>query len=275
MFHLSIPPLSQQRSLTGIIAQSAQQTGVDFQYLVAQAQLESGLRPDAKAATSSATGLYQFIDQTWMGLIKEKGDQYGLGWAEKAISRNRNGQFSIADKSQKNAILALRNDAQLSANMAGEFASDNKAYLEDRIGREPESVDLYLAHFLGPAGAAKFLNHLDASPQGAAASHFQSAARANRSIFFNRHGEAHSFESIRDRFEQKLADAVTLVGSGNGLPTNGNMLPSSDGAARMVQPEDYLRIAQAHARDHETTTQSKPFSEPARAAYLMLATLGM
>ena len=48
----------------GAIARASESTGVDFDYLLAQARLESGLNPDAKARSSSATGLYQFIDST-------------------------------------------------------------------------------------------------------------------------------------------------------------------------------------------------------------------
>ncbi|WP_108812580.1 flagellar biosynthesis protein FlgJ [Sphingorhabdus sp. Alg231-15] len=275
MSNLSITPQAARHDLTGVIAQSAQRTGVDFQYLVAQAQLESGMRADAKAQTSSATGLYQFIDQTWLGLVKEKGDQYGLGWAQSAISRNSNGHLSVGDQAQKTRILSLRTNPGLSANLAGEFARDNSAYLEQRIGRKPESVDLYLAHFLGPAGAAKFLTRMDRNPSGSAASAFPHAARANHNIFFDRSGNARSFEAIRDRFERKLSDAVDLVGSGKDLPASGKSLPASTDASRTVQPEDYLRIAQAHAADQNNLNTPKPFSEPARAAYLMLATLGM
>jgi len=275
MSNLSITNLTERRDLPSVIAQSAQRTGVDFQYLVAQAQLESGMRADAKASTSSATGLYQFIDQTWLGLVKEKGDQYGLGWAQNAISRNSNGRLIVADKYQKSSILALRNDPTLSANLAGEFARDNSQYLEQRTGRKPESVDLYLAHFLGPVGAAKFLNKMENSPAASAAPAFPKAARSNHNIFYNSAGNARSFEDIRGRFERKLADAVDVVGRGNALPTRGNILPQSDGEAQTVQPEDYLRIARAHVDDKNHLNLPKPFSEPARAAYLMLATLGI
>ncbi|WP_109357476.1 flagellar biosynthesis protein FlgJ [Sphingorhabdus sp. EL138] len=280
MPNLSITNLHQQHNLKSVIAQSAQRTGVDFQYLIAQAQLESGMRADAKARTSSATGLYQFIDQTWLGLVKDKGDQYGLGWAQNAISRRPNGQLTVADRAQKSSILALRNNPEISAHLAGEFARDNSAYLQQQTGRKPESVDLYLAHFLGPAGAAKFLNRMDSNPAASAASVFPKAARANHNIFFDKKGQARSFEDIRGRFEQKLANAVDLVGGGKGLPKNGNILPQSDSAIPTVQPEDYLRIAQAHVIDANTVGENhsnspKPFSQPARAAYLMLATLGM
>lgn len=275
MSNISITNAIGPRDLPSVIAQSAERTGVDFQYLIAQAELESGMRPDAKAQTSSATGLYQFIEQTWLGLVKEKGDKYGVGWAQDAIARNANGKLSVANNAEKSAILSLRNNAELSANLAGEFARDNGGYLEQKTGHKPESVDLYLAHFLGPAGAAKFLNNMESNPCGPAAASFPQAARANRNVFFDGAGEARSFAAIRDRFEQKLSAAAERVGGGNGLPNQGNILPQSGGAAKMVQPADYLRIAQVHANNENNLNISKPFSEPARAAYLMLATLGM
>ncbi|QJB68012.1 transglycosylase SLT domain-containing protein [Parasphingorhabdus halotolerans] len=275
MSNLSIIQSSERRSLPNVIAQSAQRTGVDFKYLMAQAQLESGMRPDAKASTSSATGLYQFVEQTWLGLVKKKGGEYGLGWAQNAISQNRNGKFTIADNSQKSAILALRNNPELSANLAGEFARDNSDYLENRIGREPESVDLYLAHFLGPAGAGKFLSALDANPHAPAAPSFANAAQSNRSIFYTKAGAARSFQDIRNLFANKLENASMFAGGGNSFPTAGNNLPQSQRPMPMVQPADYLRIAKNHINDQGNPDKSRPFDESAKVAYLMLASLGL
>lgn len=275
MSSLSITNQLEKRDLPSVIRQSAHRTGVDFNYLVAQAQLESGMRPNAEANTSSATGLYQFIEQTWLGLVKEKGQEYGIGWAQNAISSNSKGHLSVANKSLKSSILALRKDPELAANLAGEFASDNSVYLEQRIGRKPESVDLYLAHFLGPAGAAKFLKRMDENPSASAAPNFQKAARANYNIFFDRAGRARSYQDIRDRFDDKLSKAVKVAGVGNNLPLAGKSLPQGDTDHRTVQPADYLRIASMQLEGQKNLSSSKPFSEPARAAYLMLASLGM
>ena len=55
------------------IANASRSTGMDFDYLLGQAQLESGLNPGARAGTSSATGLYQFIEQSWLGIVKQHG----------------------------------------------------------------------------------------------------------------------------------------------------------------------------------------------------------
>ena len=152
------------------ISQASARTGVDFTYLFNQARIESSLNPNARARTSSATGLYQFIEQTWLGTVRRHGAEHGLGWAANAIQRGQNGRYYVADPQMRRAILDLRRNPEASAAMAAEFASDNGRYLEARLGRPAESVDLYLAHFLGAGGAARFLRAHDANPRGAAAS---------------------------------------------------------------------------------------------------------
>src|SRR6266851_2874034 len=53
--------------IAGAIKQAADTTGTSFEYLLATAKLESNFNPAAGASTSSAHGLYQFIEQTWLG----------------------------------------------------------------------------------------------------------------------------------------------------------------------------------------------------------------
>ena len=68
--------------------------------------------------------------------------------------------------------------------MAAELTASNAAYLRGRTGREPGAGDLYAAHFLGPAGAAKLMEAMQSRPGASAASLFPEAASANRSIFY-------------------------------------------------------------------------------------------
>ena len=65
--------------ITGAIKQASQSTGISFQYLLTTAKIESGLNPSAQASTSTAKGLYQFIDQTWLGTVKQEGASLGYG----------------------------------------------------------------------------------------------------------------------------------------------------------------------------------------------------
>src|SRR5882724_12794882 len=79
---------------------AAAATGSDFHYLLGTAMRESSLKPNAQSGSSSATGLFQFIDQTWLGLVKEHGAQHGLGNFAAAISRDSDGRYH-ADTSSK------------------------------------------------------------------------------------------------------------------------------------------------------------------------------
>ena len=73
--------------VTGAIKQAASATGASFQYLLATAKMESDFNPSAGAPTSSARGLYQFIEQTWLATVKQAGGQ--LGYAQYADATGR------------------------------------------------------------------------------------------------------------------------------------------------------------------------------------------
>ncbi len=186
------------------IASASSKTGVDFAFLVNQARIESNLNPNARAATSSATGLFQFTKQTWLGTVKQHGAKHDLSWAADAISRRTDGSYAINDPALRSAILDLRTQPEAASAMAAELASDNNDFLSARMNRAPEQVDLYLAHFLGEAGAANFLAAYDRTPDAAAAPTFPQAAAANRRIFYDADGSSRSFEEIRDKFASKL-----------------------------------------------------------------------
>jgi hypothetical protein len=271
--------------VTNAIAMASQRTGIDFGYLLGQARIESGFNPTARAATSSATGLFQFVDQSWLAVINDHGATYGLDWAADAVQRGSNGRYYVADPALRQQILDLRNHPETASVMAAASAGDNKAYLEARTGRAAGAVDLYLAHFLGPAGAARFIEGHAANPDGNAAAALPTAARANRSIFYDRNGGARSFAEIRDAFARKLQAGANSVGATvSDVPmAPGWSLPPD---APVVAPADYLRIAQArNAAPEPAASDVAAIAEPdtpasaaqahnARLAYLMLATFG-
>jgi Transglycosylase SLT domain len=194
--------------VTGAIETAATKTGVNFDYLYNQARVESSLKPDARARTSSATGLFQFTRQTWLATVKQHGANHGLDWAAQAIERDPNGRYTVRDAAVRDAILGLRDQPEAAAAMAAEFASDNSDFLSGRLDRTIEPVDLYLAHFLGSAGAAQFLEAHDADPSASAAPLFASAAASNRQIFYRPDGAARSLGEIRSGFAAKLDQGV-------------------------------------------------------------------
>lgn len=179
------------------IAQAAQATGVDFDYLLAQARLESGLNPQARAGTSSATGLYQFLGGTWLDTLKKHGAEHGLGWAAQAA----------ADPSRRAEVMALRYDPSASALMAAELASDNRAALSGMLGREPDGAELYLAHFLGPQGAGQILAAMASDPNQSAAALLPAAAGSNRAIFYGAGGAPRSVSEVVGLVRSRYAAA--------------------------------------------------------------------
>lgn len=192
----------QKTEVQSAIARAATRTGVDFDYLLAQAKLESGLDPNAKAGTSSATGLYQFIDSTWLRILDRHGSKHGLEWAGSAILAGGR----VPDAATRNQLLSLRYDADASSLMAAELTRENAAGLRSFLGREPRPAELYMAHFLGLGGAEKFLGALGSTPDHSAATLMPQAARANRSIFYSE-GTPRSIGQVMTFMENKVAAA--------------------------------------------------------------------
>ena len=183
-------------TVIGAIREAARATGASFQYLLATAQVESGLNPSASVKSSSAKGLFQFIDQTWLTMLKTSGPALGYGRYADAISRAPNGRYEVQDPAMRRAIFALRNDPTANAAMAGAFTQRNAARLAEKLGRAPSEGDLYVAHFLGASGAARLITLAASNPNATAASVFPNAARANHSIFYDRQGNARSTAGV-------------------------------------------------------------------------------
>jgi len=201
-------------TVTGAIRQAAEITGAGFSYLLATAKLESGLNPAVKSSTSSATGLFQFIDQTWLMTMKQSGAEFGLGRYADAIERTASGRYFVRDPAMRAEILNLRKNPSANAAMAGALTRQNAARLRTRIGRDATEGELYIAHFLGAGGAAKLINAAGSNPRAQAASLFPRAAAANRSIFYDKQGEARSVTAVYGLLVTKLARAMP-----SGVPT--------------------------------------------------------
>jgi hypothetical protein len=187
---------TQGAAVIGAIRNAARATGADFQYLLATAQVESGLNPTASVSGSSAKGLFQFIDQTWLTTLKEAGPALGYGRYADAIVQTPSGQYTVPDPAMRQRTMALRDDPAANAAMAGAFTQQNAALLRQRIGRNPSEGDLYVAHFFGAAGASQLINLANQNPGTTAASVFPSAAKANPSIFYDRQGHARSVSEV-------------------------------------------------------------------------------
>ncbi len=190
--------------ITGAIQKAAQSTGISFEYLLTTARIESNLNPTAQASTSSAKGLYQFIDQTWLGTMKQDGPALGFGRYADAITQNADGRYEVADSAMRNEIMKLRNDPTASAMLAGAFSRNNASQVANAIGRQPTEGELYIAHFLGPDGASKMISAAANRPQANAAALFPAAAAANTSIFYDKSGSPRTVGEVYAKLTGKF-----------------------------------------------------------------------
>ena len=182
--------------VTGAIRDAARVTGAGFEYLLNTALRESNLNPNAKNKGSSATGLFQFIDQTWLATVKQSGASLGYGKYADAISKTSSGRYAVKDPAMRDQIFALRKDPTANSLMAGAFANSNAKVLTERLGRKPTDGELYMAHFLGASGASRFIRAAEANPNGKAAALFPRAAHANNSVFYDQSGAARSLKQV-------------------------------------------------------------------------------
>jgi len=174
------------RWLVHSILKAAHATGVDPVYMMTLADVESSLSPEAKAPTSSAQGLFQFIDRTWLEVVQLHAADYGFTAAAEAI-RTVDGDPVVSDKDRA-WIMNLRTDPYFSALMAGELIKDVERALQAQGERELAEAELYLAHFLGASAAVRFLEVLDQDPNMKASKLFPKAARANAGLFMEGKG---------------------------------------------------------------------------------------
>ena len=217
---------AERSSIVTALRNAATATGSDFHYLLGTAMRESSLKPNAQSSSSSAAGLFQFIDQTWLGLVKEHGGQYGLGNYASAITKDADGRYH-ASPSEKQTILALRKDPDVSALMAGEYAKTTQGQMRASLGRDVCGGELYAAHFLGPDAACKLIRLAGSDPSASAAAQFPQAAAANKTVFFHADGAP---KSVREVYDWALAQ------------------PGADGTVRVAQLPDITPVHEARLK---------------------------
>jgi hypothetical protein len=214
--------------VAGAIKQAASSSGTSFQYLLTTAKMESDFNPTAGASTSSAHGLFQFIDQTWLATFKEAGPQFGYSGYADMISKSSDGTYSVADPDARKTIMKLRDDPTVASDMAGALTQFNSFQLTGMIGRRPSDSELYMAHFMGVGGAAKLIGNAEDNGQASAARLFPNAAAANRSIFYDRStGRARSVSEVYSVLQQRYASAANSAATQSAMASvGGDIKPS-------------------------------------------------
>lgn len=270
------------RRVAGAIKQASNQSGVSFEYMLTTAKMESDFDPSAGATTSSAHGLYQFIDQTWLGTVKEAGTQLGYGNYSDAITRTSSGAYTVDDPFMKRSIMKLRDDPEAASSMAAALTQSNSFKLTGLLGRRPSDSELYMAHFMGVGGAARLIANAEDNPQAVGARLFPNAASANRSIFYAKDGRARSVSEVYSVLNARYASAAnakstrsamaiygdtpstTQVASANGMqPT----VPMVNGAAYLQTFPDARGVTPVSATSSTTVADSTPITPAFRSIY--------
>jgi hypothetical protein len=222
-------------TLQNAFRSAAKKTDISFDFLVKTAARESGFQSSAKATGSSAAGLFQFIEQTWLGMVSRHGSSYGLAKEAASIQQDEAGKFSISSPAERNRILGLRHDPQISTAMAAELTAENQKVLQTKLGRSPTESELYIAHFMGAGKAASLLSAAETTPDLLAFSIFPAEAKANPTIFYDSEKQPRTVSQV-------IADLGRLHGTNdaqqpelleNTIPSRGRVnLGSGSFAAR-------------------------------------------
>ncbi len=199
---LSFGPMKIRRHLVEKVTRAALQVKMDPILLMAIADKESSFATEVQASTSSATGLFQFIERTWLGVVRDFGPAYGLDREAKLAAA------SGLDPAERGRILDLRRDAYLSAVMTAEMLKRDALRIQKKMGRNLSGGEIYLLHFLGPDGTEKLLDRVAQAPSAAAAELLPKPAEANKSIFYAA-GEggpkALSVSEIKGKFDTMIS----------------------------------------------------------------------
>lgn len=198
---MGVQPITVPQSLAYVLTAAGDRNGVDFDYLLQTAMRESSLNPQAKAQTSSAVGLFQFLESTWLQVLKQQGPRLGYGQYAQAVEVNAEGDYFVRDPEQRAQILKLREDPQMAADLAAAFTKGNGDYLSAKFGRMPSAGELYIAHFLGAQGAERMFAAGLENPDQIAAQLFPKQAAANKAIFYS-DGRA---RTIREVYQSLVA----------------------------------------------------------------------
>ena len=258
---MNIEQTASTPAVTGAIRQAARATGADFKYLLATAQVESNFNADAQARTSSAKGLFQFIEQTWLGTLKEQGGALGYAPYANAISRQPSGQYTVGDPRMYDRIMELRADPNANALMAGAYTRANAGKLGERLGRQPTEGELYIAHFMGPQGAARLIDMAQERPYTPAAAVFPGPARANPSVFYdargNARGAAEVYRSLVGRYSVARGGPVNKVAP---------QLASQNGNAAATREQRLVGVVRPATKPTIVPEQTAPRAKPTRPA---------
>ena len=225
------------------INKASKATGADFDYLLRTAHRESAFKARAKARTSTAAGLFQFIESTWLQTLKQNGHQLGLEGYAKHISQTPSGRYVVPDARMRDRILRMRYDPEIASVVAGAYTQENASTMRNKIGRNPSQGELYIAHFLGADDASRLVQLSIDRPNLRADRVFAQEARANRSVFYAGR-KPRTVKQVYENLVAKHARTVHGEGTGNSANQPQRIWPVGFSSAETwFQPRARVRVA--------------------------------
>jgi hypothetical protein len=187
--------------------------------------------------------MFQFLDGTWKQMVKEMGKDY-----------------SLEDKF----------DPKKAAEVMAYFTQKQKTQLEKGTGKTASNTDLYMAHFLGAGGATKFINAMGKDSSQSAAAMDPAAAKANKSIYYDKTGRERSLKEVYELMGSKIGRAEQAVDSGKwgGKAIPSDVLALGGGRSPSASPSNPSLAAAPSSSQVATavTPDQKPVKDAAVAA---------
>ncbi len=238
---------SVEPTVASAVRKASQETGSSFELMMASAQMESGMKSNAKSSTSSAAGMFQFTEQTWLDTVRQHGAEHGMAKEASSIV-DHDGKLTTADPTLRKKILALRSNLSVASTYAGDHLRDLSNKLSSSLGRAATSAEVYLGYFLGAHGAKQMIS---APKNEVAANILPDAAKANESLFYSSNGTPLTAGQFLQKVQKRLNQAFADVGAG------------MSGSHTMVASTDTASSAQA------TTTVTAPAGASGQGSALL------
>lgn len=209
----------QNSEIIDTLHRTSKKTGVDFDLLIVTAMIESDLGRMTISSSSSARGIYQFIEPTWLVLMKRYGERIGYKAYADMIEINketRQPQITHGGVVMRQKILDLRYNTRIAALIKAHQIKDEGRVLRSfKNGQDINITDHYIAHMLGLSLARTFYQ-LKQSESGIILSNlknrkFHEAITLNKSFFYDSNGAGLSASDAYGQFKKKIAAKFEIL----------------------------------------------------------------
>ncbi len=214
---------------------ASKKTETSFELLLIKAMIESDLGRVTTSKTSTARGTFQFIEPTWLILMKRYGHRIGYSDYADAIEINRQTrlpQIKGESKITRSDILSLRENTKIAALIKSYQIKDESKVLQNfKNGGRINATDHYIAHMLGLSQAREFYKlRENESPiilSDSKNSLLKQAVKLNPYFFHDKNGNGLTASGAYKQFHRKISETFARLrdidqkyGQGNSVNAN-------------------------------------------------------